>query len=422
MTRPDSVLVTRRPPPVIKARIAVCLTFLANGLGFSNLVPRYPEVLAHLGIDKAAFGQAVMFSAIGAILAGPAASWCIARFTSARVASVGMIVLGLGLLGAGLAGSWAVFALCMAWVGGTDAVVDVAQNAHGLRVERRWGSSIITSFHAAWSLGAVLGAAMGQAVAGAGVPIGLHMAGVLVLLTVVCAAALPWTIPGPDSRDRAGTVREPDPAGPVGARSARPGDRYPRPLAVGVVIVLGLMCAAAMFPEDVAGNWSSLLLAERGAAPGAMGMGMVCLQTIMILGRLVGDAVVDRLGARAVIGGGGALVVAGMALALVTSGVPGTLAGMGVAGAGCAVAVPVAYAAADDVPGLRPGRGLTIVSWLSRLIMVICPPIVGRLADAHGTRAALVYGLLGGAVLLVSWPVLRGAGRARAHAGEGALS
>lgn len=122
------------------------------------------------------------------------------------------------------------------------------------------------------------------------------------------------------------------------------------------------------------------------------------------------------------IGGGGALVVAGMALALVTSGVPGTLAGMGVAGAGCAVAVPVAYAAADDVPGLRPGRGLTIVSWLSRLIMVICPPIVGRLADAHGTRAALVYGLLGGAVLLVSWPVLRGAGRARAHAGEGALS
>ncbi|MFC2661021.1 MAG: MFS transporter, partial [Actinomyces sp.] len=155
MTRPDSAPVTGRPSPVIKARIAVCLTFLANGLGFSNLVPRYPEVLAHLGIDKAAFGQAVMFSAIGAILAGPAASWCIARFTSARVASVGMMVLGLGLLGAGLAGSWAVFALCMAWVGGTDAVVDVAQNAHGLRVERRWGSSIITSFHAAWSLGAV---------------------------------------------------------------------------------------------------------------------------------------------------------------------------------------------------------------------------------------------------------------------------
>ena len=93
-------------------------------------MPRYPEVLAHLGITKAAFGQAVMFSSVGALAAGLAASWCITRFTSARVASVGMIVLGLGLLGARAAGSWLVFALCMAWIGGTDTVIDVTQNAH----------------------------------------------------------------------------------------------------------------------------------------------------------------------------------------------------------------------------------------------------------------------------------------------------
>ena len=61
MTRPDTdsaASPARRPAPVVKARIAVYLTFLANGLGFSNLVPRYPELLAHLGITKAAFGQA----------------------------------------------------------------------------------------------------------------------------------------------------------------------------------------------------------------------------------------------------------------------------------------------------------------------------------------------------------------------------
>ena len=208
--------VARHPPALVRARTAVCLTFLANGLGFSNLVPRYPELLAHLGITKAAFGQAVMFSSVGALGAGLAASWCITRFTSARVASVGMVVLGLGLLGAGLAGSWLVFALCMAWVGAVDAIVDVAQNAHGLRVERRWGSSIITSFHAAWSLGAVLGAVMGQAMAGAGVPIGLHMAGVLLVLTLVSAAAVPWTIKGPDSDDRPATASEDGPAGSPG--------------------------------------------------------------------------------------------------------------------------------------------------------------------------------------------------------------
>nr|WP_300338386.1 MFS transporter [Actinomyces sp.] len=402
----------RHAPDLVRARIAVYLTFFANGVGFSNLVPRYPEVLEHLGITKAAFGQALMFSSVGALVAGLAASWFITRFTSARVASLGMVVLGLGLLGAASSGSWILFALCMAWVGGTDAIIDVAQNAHGLRVERRWGSSIITSFHAAWSLGAVAGATLGQAVAGWGVEIRLHMLLVLALLTVVSLSASRWTLKGPDGDDReavtapsAGSASAPaevdlDDAVLVPARASRV-------VTVAVVIVLGLMCAAAMFPEDVTANWSSLLLTEQGAPASMRGMGLVALQATMIVGRLLGDAVIDRLGARAVIGGGGVLVVAGMGLALVMDSTVGTMAGMVVAGAGCAVAVPVAYAAADDVPGLRPGAGLTVVSWLARCIMLLSPPIVGWFADSFGTWVALVYGLLGGVVLAVSWPVLR---------------
>ena len=414
----------KRPPALVKARIAVYLTFLANGLGFSNLVPRYPEIVEHLGITKQVFGQALMFNAIGALVAGLAASWFITRFTSARVASIGMIILGLGLLGAGLAESWLLLAVCLAWVGGTDAVIDVAQNAHGLRVERRWGGSIITSFHAAWSLGAVLGATLGQAMAGAGVPIGLHMAGVVVLLTTVSGLALPWTIKGPDADDRepvsAGDVlaaeespEADDAAGPAAQPQglATVGSTVPaapsRIVTVAVVIILGLLCAAAMFPEDVTGNWSSLLLTEQGAAPGMVGMGLVALQVTMIVGRLLGDVIIDHLGTRKVIAWGGVLVTAGMGVALAAGSVTGTLIGMVISGAGCAVAVPVAYAAADDVPGLRPGLGLTIVSWLARVILLVSPPIVGWFADAHGTWVALVYGLLGGIILAISWPILR---------------
>lgn len=135
-------------------------------------------------------------------------------------------------------------------------------------------------------------------------------------------------------------------------------------------------------------------------------MGLVAMQTIMIVGRLVGDRIIDRLGPRRVIGAGGALVALGMGAGLTTGTVWGILAGMVLAGAGCAVAVPVAYAAADDIPGLPPGAGLTIVSWLARVIMMIAPPIVGMLADSHGTRVALGYGLLGGLIMIASWPVL----------------
>ena len=397
----------RRSPDLIRARAGVSLVFLANGLGFANLVPRFPEIVEGLGLSKSAFGQAVAAASVGALVAGLAASWLISRLTSAKVASLGMLVVALALLGAGLARSWLVLAICLLVVGGTDSIVDVAQNAHGLRVQRRWGASIVTSFHASWSLGAVLGAAMGQALAGAGVGVGTHMLLTAVVLLVLSTGPLlaGWFLPGYDRADREpDEIKEFDNAPQV--RSATSSRRV-RPVTILVLLVVGLVCAASMFPEDVAMNWSSLLLSEQGASAGHVGLGLVALQGTMIVGRLVGDRIIDAVGQRAVIAWGGALVTLGMSIALLLSSVPGTLLGMAISGAGCAVAVPVTYSAADDVEGLPPGLGLTIVSWLARLAGLLAPPVVGRLADVHGLWVALAYGLLGGLIMVSCWPVLR---------------
>ena len=403
----------RRSPDLLRARAGVSLVFLANGLGFANLVPRFPEIVEGLGLSRSAFGQAVAAASVGALVAGLAASWLISRLTSAKVASLGMLVVALALLGAGLARSWLVLAVCLLVVGGTDSIVDVAQNAHGLRVQRRWGASIVTSFHASWSLGAVLGAAMGQALAGAGVGVGTHMVLTAVVLLVLSTGPLlaGWFLPGYDRADREpDEIKEFDNAPQV--RSATSSRRV-RPVTILVLLVVGLVCAASMFPEDVAMNWSSLLLSEQGASAGHVGLGLVALQGTMIVGRLVGDRIIDAVGQRAVIAWGGALVTLGMSIALLLSSVPGTLLGMAISGAGCAVAVPVTYSAADDVEGLPPGLGLTIVSWLARLAGLLAPPVVGRLADDHGLWVALAYGLLGGLIMVSCWPVLR-----RRHAGS----
>ena len=406
VTSPSSPSDVRRSPDLLRARAGVSLVFLANVLGFANLVPRFPEIVEGLGLSRSAFGQAVAAAGVGALVAGLAASWLISRLTSAKVASLGMLVVALALLGAGLARSWLVLAICLLVVGGTDSIVDVAQNAHGLRVQRRWGASIVTSFHASWSLGAVLGAAMGQALAGAGVGVGTHMVLTAVVLLVLSTGPLlaGWFLPGHDRADR-----EPDEIKEFdNAPQVRPATSSRRvgPVTILVLLVVGLLCAASMFPEDVAMNWSSLLLSEQGAGAGHVGLGLVALQGTMIVGRLVGDRIIDAVGQRAVIAWGGALVTFGMSIALLLSSVPGTLLGMAISGAGCAVAVPVTYSAADDVEGLPPGLGLTIVSWLARLAGLLAPPVVGRLGDDHGLWVALAYGLLGGLIMVSCWPVL----------------
>ena len=58
--------------------------------------------------------------------------------------------------------------------------------------------------------------------------------------------------------------------------------------------------------------------------------------------------------------------------------------------------IAAAEDAADRAPGLKPGTGLTLVSWCMRIVFVASPPLVGLLADAVGLRTALlVFPLMG---------------------------
>ena len=157
-------------PQLRRARLAVNLMFLTNGALFANLLPRYPLVKDALGVDAATFGLLVAGFPAGAMIAGLAAGRLMRRFTSARTALAGTFVVALALVAAavGVRVGAPLFALAMVAGGAADAVVDVAQNAHGLRVQRAYGRSIINSFHAAWSAGAVLGGAMGSAAAAQG--------------------------------------------------------------------------------------------------------------------------------------------------------------------------------------------------------------------------------------------------------------
>src|SRR5215218_9894421 len=82
-----------------KARVAVAALFLTNGALFANLLPRYPEIKADLGLSNSAYGVSIAAFSAGALIAGPAAATLIRRFWSSRVAAVGtMLIAAFALL------------------------------------------------------------------------------------------------------------------------------------------------------------------------------------------------------------------------------------------------------------------------------------------------------------------------------------
>ncbi|KQR48691.1 fucose permease [Microbacterium sp. Leaf161] len=376
--RPVADRATRR------ARIAVSALFLTNGALFANILPRYPEIKAALDLDNAGYGLAIAAFPAGAIAAGLFAAVLIRRFGSARIAVIGTIGTGLGLLAAALAPSGILFAVALLLGGAFDAITDVAQNAHGLRVQRRYGRSIINSFHAIWSIGAVLGGGMAAAAIALQLPLGVHLGISTAVFAGVAFTALWFCLPGRDEEADAEATSE-----PVELQTAV--RRGVSPRTVMILIALTLIAMAGAIAEDAGNSWATLYLSDSlGAAAAVAPLGFIALVGAQFIGRMLGDGMTDRFGQRAVARVGGLIAAGGMALALIFPSVPGTIAGFAAVGFGIATLIPAAMHAADELPGLRPGAGLTIVSWLLRVGFLLSPPFVGFIADTESLRAGLI--------------------------------
>lgn len=367
-----------------RARIAVSALFLTNGALFANILPRYPEIKSALGLDNAGYGLAIAAFPAGAIAAGLLAAVLIRRFGSARIAVIGTIATGLGLLAAAVAPSGILFAVALLLGGASDAITDVAQNAHGLRVQRRYGRSIINSFHAIWSIGAVLGGGMAAAAIALQLPLGVHLGISTAVFAAVAFTALWFCLPGLDEDEGAAAAAEP-------AEIQTAVRRGLSPRIVMMLIALTLIARAGAIAEDAGNSWATLYLAESLDAPAVVApLGFIALVGAQFLGRMLGDPLTDRFGQRAVARVGGLIAAVGMSLALVFPSVPGTIAGFAAVGFGIATLIPAAMHAADELPGLRRGAGLTIVSWLLRLGFLLSPPFVGFIADTQSLQAGLI--------------------------------
>jgi len=391
------------PSRLTRARIGVTLLFVTNGLIWSNLAPRYPEIRANLGLTYAQFGTAVMFGAIGAMALGLSAGVIIRRYRSARVAVVSMVLMAVMAVLASLAPTGVLFAAALFGVGAIDSIADVAQNSHGLRVQRDMKRSIINSLHAMWSVGAVLGGLIGGLFAGLHVPVPTHFAIVAVVVLIVNVIGYRMLLPGDD---------------PVPEAAAASGTGSLRAVSVRVWLILGALAVVAIaggWVEDSGGTWSASYLKDSlGAGPTVAALGFVALMTMQTIGRFLGDGLVDRFGQRTVARTGGLLVIVGMGAALLWPSIPLTVVGFGLAGLGVATTIPAAMHEADELPGFRVGTGLTILSWTLRLGFLLSPVLVGLIADAVSLRVGLTLVIFAGLLIAVFSQALSQKPRGRA--------
>lgn len=372
--------------------------FLANGALIANVVPRFPTIKSDLALSNAGLGSAIAAGAVGGMAAGLAAGLLIARLGSGRLTVIAGLVYSAGLTLVGIAPGWAALAGTLLLLGGLDSVMDVAMNAHALRVQSAYGRSVLNGFHAWWSIGALLGGATGSIAAALGVPVAAHLAVVGVVVAGLVAFSARSLLPGPDPGAHPSAHPSAHPPAPPAARPAgRPGRRSP---AATVLLLMAPLLAVALLAgvvEDAPASWSAVYLREVvGSSAGVAGLGFTAFAAAMAAARLASDRAVDRFGYRRVVRAGGLAAGSGALLAVALPTPMTVIAGFALVGVGSAPVVPALFHAGGTWPGVRPGDGVAVVSWVLRTGFLVAPPVVGLVADAAGLRYGLLLPVLAG--------------------------
>ncbi len=392
---------TGRPtadPVVSRARWLLVGLFALNGLMFSGWLARIPAVRDALGLSSAELGGILIAGSVGALATVSLSGVLVTRYGGRLVLwlSTAAFVVAYVLIGLGpTLGSVAMLTVGIFLNGVSFAMGNVPLNVETAAVERRMGRTVLPQFHAAFSIGAVLGSGVGAVAAHLEVPI-------LAQFAVTAAVGLVWrwmSIPHvvieslPPARpvrggDRGERRGRPGRTGRV-ARGARPGSalgawREPRTLLIGCVIM------SAALSEGSANDWLALAVVDGFEQTEAVGAAMFGVFVgAMTAVRLLGTRLIDRLGRVAVLRGSGIVSLGGLLLFGFAPNLPLAAIGIVAWGFGAALSVPIGIAAASDDP-MQAASRVAVVSSFSSTASLAAPPLLGIAAEALGSRHALV--------------------------------
>jgi MFS family permease len=359
--------------------------FVLNGVIFGVWASRIPAFVERLSLDARELGLLLLFIAVGSIVSFP-----IAGALSDRI--------GAATLSRWLAAS-CVVTLCLlplaphAWVlgvflclyGAAMGSLDVAMNAWAAEVERKMERSVMSSFHAMFSVGGGVGSVSGYAAVELGLTPTWHfwLAGIAVGAASLVMASIPWP----------------------STKTGRTGHGSVFAIPKGALALVGLIAFCSSIGEGGLADWSAIFLKTViGVSEAQAALGFAVFSATMVAMRLSGDWIIRRLGPVPTARLSGLTGMCGALLAVFGGGLLSALAGFALMGIGFATIIPLAFSRAANDPVMSPGRAIASVATFGYGGFLIGPPMIGFIAAQ--TSLAAAFGII--AILSAAIAVLAG--------------
>ncbi|MGZ5246871.1 MAG: MFS transporter [Flavitalea sp.] len=361
--------------------MAVGAFFFLSGNTFSSWAARIPTIKSTYNLNEAELGTVLFMLPLGSLVVLPVSGWAINKYGSRPILLIAAILYGIFLLAIAYSHDILILSSVLFLFGFAGNGFNIAANTQALQVEKRvYGRTLMSSFHALWSAGAMTGAIVTGWMMKNSVTIINQYLMVSGLMFLIFLGASFFLVQGEEKNVGSGKMVWPSK----------------------FLWLLGIICFCCALCEGAMADWSALYykqVVNDGSSVNTTGY--TAYAFTMAFGRLIGDRLIDRFGSRQILLIDALFIIAGIAIGIGIVHPMAVIIGFAMIGMGVSTIIPIVYTLSGKNTATPPSVSLATVSSIGFSGFLIGPPLIGYIAHGIGLRMALMLLISMGFIIII---------------------
>ncbi|AWL09238.1 Membrane protein MosC [Aquirufa nivalisilvae] len=356
-----------------QARLAISVLFLLCGLNFASWATRIPDFKEFLSLSDAELGSILMGLPIGSMVSLPLAGWLIARYNSKIICLLAIVLYILILPALTFISSSLFLFVGLFSFGMAGDILNISMNTQVVSLEKLTNKKTMSSFHAIFSIGLMLGSLLGGYLVKLDVTLNQHFYMIALCNLISIIGVYRYLLIDSKNEEQENNMVE------------------PKFKLNNYLLILSFVAFCGMLCEGAMADWISLyfkLLPNLDGYPFTIGFSSFAFS--MVIGRLIGDWAAKHLSIRNILMMNGLLIALGMSITVFFTQVPLLILGCFITGIGISTIVPMIYSQAGNTKDTSPAMAIAAVSTIAYVGFMLGPVVIGFLSEYYGLKQALI--------------------------------
>ncbi|NIJ46253.1 MFS family permease [Wenyingzhuangia heitensis] len=332
-----------------------------------------PSVKEKLNLNDSEIGIALFCYALGILSALPIVPILSAKLGLGKITKYGISLLAISFLLPLLASHFLDLCISLFVVGLFSGTTDVAVNALVSKIEQDEKKSIMSVAHGFFSLGGVIGGALGSVIIVFNITPKIHMLAIAIFI-IISNLIL--------SKHYKNTIEV-----KLNTKKTKPSIKKLVPL-----LGLGFIAFAMMSSEGAIEHWSNLYFLEivKITSKNTAAYGFIAFSIAMTLGRFFGDGISDKFGSYKIIIAGCVLAIIAY-LFILKATLSISIFGFALLGIGLSVMIPELLRLAGKTKGIIPSKSISFVAGIGFMGFLIGPVAIGFISNHSSLKTSFIF-------------------------------